>query len=658
MASEDDAREVAKQVMFRRLAAAEKARRLAASHPSFEESQKLIAQQDMEGANGAVGAGLTGALDGIPIAGPILKAGTERAAAGLASLVDGDSYAANLQQAQDASKNAADAHPVIHTAGEVAGAVGGTIPMVMAAPAAFGGGGGSLAARTALSTISGGALGGTDAAVRSGGDRDAVTSGIKWGMGGGLVGPVAGQLVGKGVKSLIEVGKNRLAARAAGIDPEALKFVRRAVTDDALDSAMVQQKLSDMGPEAMLADLGPNLRTQAGALAATPGRGQEIVRKALLDRSAGANARIGSAVDENFGPAPLVSALDAEASSNQQSLSPLYRQAFENAAPYDVTPIAGDLDRQIRVLRGDPQRALQRVRTMLNRYGTEELDTNPRTMFNTRQAIDGLLSTEADPKVISALSDARQMIDDGLTRAVPNIKEADASFAELARQREALGRGQQVLDSGRTAPRPAELDAEITQGAQPQGMQVGPSAVPLRMTQGARAEIDRIVGTNANDIVALNRLIKGEGDWNRARLASLFGQDKADQVIKVLENERAFADTANTVTRNSETAARQAAQAELGGGGVGFGVEESFKAGGVSGAARAAALDKGKKIAAALLPQSGERARESLARTLVQQNRDAVIRALMATGGPAQAPALVSPVVKALLTGGVPAGAR
>lgn len=654
----DDPKELAKQEMFRRLAAAEKQRRLAQSHPSFEESQKLIEQQDMQGANGAVGSALISVADGVPVVGPMMLGASQRGAAALSSLIDGESYSDNLKQAQRITDEANKAHPVIHTAGEVTGAVGGTIPMIAAAPAAFGGGGGSLVARSLMSALSGSVLGGTDAAVRSGGDSDAIKKGIYWGGGTGLIGPAVANAVGRGVKSLIEVGKNRLAARAAGIDPEALKFVRRAVTDDALDPAMVQQRLTDMGPEAMLADLGPNLQKQAGALAATPGRGQEIVRKALLDRSTGANARINATVDDNFGRAPLVSALDAEAVNNQGALSPAYREAFAQAGAVDVTPIADDLTRQIRTLRGDPQRALQRVRTMLNRFGTEELDSNPQTMFQTRQAIDGMLSTEADPKVIAALTDARQMIDDGLTQAVPNIKEADASFAELARQREALGRGQQVLDSGRTAPRPAELAAEIEHGAQPQGMQIGPSAVPLRLTQGARAEIDRIVGTNANDIVALNRLIKGEGDWNRTRLASLFGQEKADRVIKVLENEKAFADTANTVTRNSETAARQAAQSELGGAGVGFGTEEAFKAGGIRGAARSFALEKGKQVAAALLPQSGDRARESLASTLVNQNRDAVIRALVATGGTAQVPALVSPVVKALLLGGAPAGAR
>ncbi|MBW9053463.1 hypothetical protein [Rhizobium mesosinicum] len=553
-------------------------------------------------------------------------------------------------------------HPYVDTGLNIAGGVAGTIPAVMAAPAAFGAGGGGLLLRSAASAATGGAMGGADAAVRSDGDLEQTGLGFGVGAGLGLLGPSIGKAVGAGTRAVMDKFRNWNAARVADIPSDAFTFLRRAVTDDGLDAAGLQQRLAEMGPDAMLADLGPNLQKQAGALAATPGRAQEIVRSALEDRAAGANARINATIDENFGTARLPSALDAEAAANQQAVGPAYRQAFEQARPYDVGPIASDLERQINVLRGDPQRALQRVRGMLNVHNSNVLDTNPVTMFNTRQAIDGMLKVEADPKVVAALTDARQMIDDALTRAVPQIKEADATFAELARQREAVGRGQQVLDSGRTAPRPQELVQEVEHGVQPQGMQIGPSAVPLRLSQGARAEIERIVGTNSNDIAAMNRLIKGEGDWNRSRLATLFGPEKADRVFKVLENERVFADTANTVTRNSESAARIAAQNELGGaGGGGFGLKESFKAGGVRGAARSFAMDKIENIAKALLPDGSAAARENLATALVDRQRDSlanVVRALAVSGNIGKTPALVDPVVKALLLTSGSAGTR
>ncbi len=631
-------------------------------HLSFEEGQALLAaedqQQRMEGASGAVGAALTGLVDGVPVAGPVLRGAGERGAAIASTVMNGGTYDENLKLAQDISQQAQDAHPYVTTGANIAGAVAGTAPLIAAAPAAFGARGGSVLTRALASGTSGAAIGGSDAAVRSGGDVDAIKRGVMWGGGTGLVAPVAANLIGKGAKSLINAGRNWRAARAAGMKPEALSHLSRAAADDGLDAAAVSARLADMGPDAMLADLGPNFQKQAGALAASPGRGQEIVRTALADRQAGANARIGAAIDDNLGPHSIVpSEVNATIQANQQALGPQYGEVFRQPTRYDFTAITDDLDTSIQNLRGDAQRGLQRVRDMMNVHNTNQVTTDPRIAFETRQAIDGMLATESNPKVIGALSETRQMLDDALRASVPRIKEVDANFAELARQREALQRGQTVLSSGREAPRRSELVREVQEGALPQNMQIGPSAVPLRLSQGARAEVERIVGNNANDVSALNKLIKGEGDWNRTRLATLFGQDKADRLIKVLDNERVFADTANTVTRNSETAARIAAQEELGLKGAGFGAAESFKAGGVRGAARSAMFDQASKVAKALLPQSGERAREDLAKALVGSNRSAVVQALM-SGAPREAPRAIDPVTRALLIGGGATGAR
>lgn len=631
-------------------------------HLSFEEGQALLAaesqQQRMEGASGAVGAGLTGLLDGVPVAGPVLRGAGERGAAIASTVMNGGTYDENLKLAQDISQKAQDAHPYVTTSANLAGAVAGTAPLIAAAPVAFGARGGSMLARTLASTGSGTVMGAADSAVRSGGDLDETLRGAKWGFASGLVAPVAANLIGKGAKSLINAGRNWRAARAAGMKPEALWHLSRAATDDGLDAAAVSARLADMGPDAMLADLGPNFQKQAGALAASPGPGQEIVRTALADRQAGANARIGAAIDDNLGPHSVVpSEVSATIQANQQALGPQYGEVFQKPTRYDFTAITDDLDKSIQNLRGDAQRGLQRVRDMMNVHNTNQVTTDPRIAFETRQAIDGMLATETNPKVIGALSETRQMLDDALRASVPRIKEVDANFAELARQREALQRGQTVLASGREAPRPSELVREVQDGALPQNLQIGPSAVPLRLSQGARAEVERIVGNNANDVSALNKLIKGEGDWNRSRLATLFGQDKADRLIKVLDNERVFADTANTVTRNSETAARIAAQEELGLKAGGFGAAESFKAGGVRGAARSVMFDLASKVARALLPQSGERAREDLAKALVGPNRSAVVQALM-SGAPGEAPRAIDPITRALLIGGGTAGAR
>jgi len=627
-------------------------------HLSFEEGAELLAREErMAGPSGTFGATTSGFLEGFPVVGPALLGLAQRGAAGVSSLINGESYENNLTRAQDTTEEAQRQHPYMATGGKVAGAVTGTIPMVVAAPAAFGAGAGNLAVRSVASGATGAGLGGLDAAVRSGGDPDEIWGGTKWGGIAGLAGPAVGMAVGAGVRKVIDGVRTSQAAKAAGTTSAAVKKLAKTIMGDQLDDAAMRSRLADLGPEGMIADLGPNTQAQAAALAATPGEGQQILRSALEARHAGANARLAATVDDTMGRNVVPSQVERGIEANQQLLSPVYRDAFSQARPYDITPIAGDLDRSIQTLRGDAQRALQRVRGMLNVHGSDAVSNDPRVVFQTRQAIDGMLATEANPKVISALTETRQMLDDALTRAVPRIKEADATFAELARQREALQRGQTVLDHGRTAPRPSELAAEVQQGALPQGMQIGPSAVPLRLSQGARAEVDRILGSNANDISRLNKLIKSEGDWNRARLAILFGSEKADKLFKVLDNELTFARTRDVVTRNSETARRQQHLADLDGEADPNFMRNAYAAGGIKGTVRAGGIKAVDKLANMILSGRKEARDAALAEAIVS-NRGALVDALAQAQRTGHPPALLDALTKAILIGGGTAGAR
>lgn len=630
-------------------------------HLSFEEGQKLLAadeqQQRMDGASGAVGAGITGFADGVPVLGPALLGAGQRGAAIASTVMNGGTYNENLRQARDITEKAQNAHPYVTTGANIAGAVAGTAPLVAAAPAAFGAGARPLLQRSILSAITGGAIGGTDAGVRSGGDLEAIGTGFGYGAGAGFAGPAIGNAVGKGVRGLANFFRNGRIAKAAATGRNALSALDESLAADGLDAVAARNRLADLGPNGMFADLGPSTQSKAAGLAAMPGRAQEVVRGAVDSRATGANARIATTVDDTLGRNVVPSEVEAGIVRNQQIVGDEYPELFKGPIRYDFTPVTDDLEKSIKILRGDAQRRLQQVRSMMDVHNTNHVSTDPRVAFQTRQAIDGMLATEADPKVISALSDARQMIDDSLRASVPRLKEVDASFAELARQREALTRGQSVLDHGRTAPRPQELAAEVQQGALPQNMQVGPSAVPLRLSQGARAEVDRIMGSNANDIAALNRLIKGEGDWNRSRLATLFGQEKADELFRVLDNELTFARTRNTIVGNSETARRQQAIASLGGKETPDLVKNSYAAGGIAAIPRATGVKVADKILNTIMGGRNQAANATLAE-LMTTNRDAVIQAIAARRALPTSSPLAERLAKAILIGGGASGAR
>ena len=623
-------------------------------HLSYEEGLALLAEEErrkrMEGGSGAVGAALTSTIDGIPIAGPILKGATERAAAGLSSIINGRSYSDNLSQAQDLTRTAQEEHPVIKTAGNIVGGVGGTLPAIAAAPWAFGAGPGSLAMRTLASTIMGGGIGGTDAAVRSGGDWDEIKAGAGWGAGTGIVGPLAGDLIGKGVTKIVDALRARATAKAAGTTPYALDMVGRAATRDGLDPATMRTMLDELGPDAMVGDLGPNLQGQVAALANMPGEGNALVREALNARQAGANTRLASGLDDTLGAAIVPAEVDDAIAASQRQVAEGYKKVFENAAAVDTRRIAEGLESQMVNLRGDAQSAVRKVRSMLDITGTDVLDPNPGTLFQTRQAIDGMMETETNSKALAALTEVRKQVDKVLARSVPGIKDVDAAYEQLAMQREALQRGQTVLGEGRTVPRPSELEREVAGGAVSTSRFVGPSGVTARLRQGARAEIDRILGNNANDVARLNNLIKSDGDWNRARLTTLFGKEKADRLFQILESELTFANTRNFAIGNSATAGRQQAIKELGGlADPAFSVRDAYSAGGVPGAIRSVGVKAADRLFGNAMAGRQAMKNADLAE-IISSNRDAVLRALAERQMPARIPSRLDPIIRALIS--------
>jgi hypothetical protein len=192
-----------------------------------------------------------------------------------------------------------------------------------------------------------------------------------------------------------------------------------------------------------------------------------------------------------------------------------------------------------------------------------KLITDATTLFNTRDAIDGMITEKTPKDVKRVLSAARTQIDQILGEAAPGIKDLDAKYRELARQKDALDAGGNVLDAGKTAVWPQDNAAAVASGVQPEGSLVGPSASAFRLSQGARADIERIVGTKANDRVALAGIMQGEGDWNLQKLGQLFGPDKAAAMMKIVDQEKQMAGTENLAVNGSKTAAVTAAQADV-----------------------------------------------------------------------------------------------
>lgn len=172
-------------------------------HLSYEEGVAELAKEEQAGMSGKAGSFLTGALEGVPIAGPAILGATKRASAGLASLIDGDSYADNLQRGQEVTEGAKAAHPYTNMAGQVAGNVAALVPLgaTGVGARALGITGPSLLGRAGMSAVSSGAISGADTLARGGDAADALASGgIGLGIGGAI--PLVGAGISAGAKAI------------------------------------------------------------------------------------------------------------------------------------------------------------------------------------------------------------------------------------------------------------------------------------------------------------------------------------------------------------------------------------------------------------------------------------------------------------------------
>jgi hypothetical protein len=445
---------------------------------------------------------------------------------------------------------------------------------------AIGGIGGTIAAIPYASAVKGGqmALGVGAKSVPGAIGRGLVAGALQGGAGGygradetqdagkmAATDAAIGAAFGGVVPAALATGKAAWDKLAAMVTPNDVldsvpKAARKFFVDQfgkRADVAALRGKLDELGPNAVLADVSPEMLGIAQGASSRPSSRQAVV-DALTARDAGKSTRLAQATNETLGPVVEPSRINRAIAENMDEVGNQYGDVIRrNAQAVDTKRIADELDTLAVDLRGPAQKVVREIRSDLNIPGTKELDPSPGALWQTRQSIDGKMRTETDPKALGQLQAARDRIDAELASSVPGIKQVDGRFEELARQRDGLKEGATIFRSGPEAVRPADFAERIAAAPQPKGLTIGPSAEPLRLSQGARAEIDRIVGSNSNDVAAMRQLLKGEGDWNRDKLRMTFGADKADRLLRVLDAEGVMESTFRQVVGGSQTGVKE-----------------------------------------------------------------------------------------------------
>ena len=250
------------------------------------------------GSTGAVNAFTGGAIEGIPIIGPAIKGGTERAAAGIRSLISGQPFADELKAVQDYAGTAGKEFPTTHTAGEVTGGVGS---MVAAGVPALGarllGLTGTLPQMIGRGAVSGGVINAADAAVRG---QDLLTGGAL-GTAVGAAGPVVGRAVGAVAQPVVNTVRGILnpAQEASRRVASAVQRDVQAGAAGLTDAEYAAQRAA--GTPVNLMDLGgETTRAVARSAANTSPEGRAVLNRGIDDRFEGQAGRLDNWLRSTF----------------------------------------------------------------------------------------------------------------------------------------------------------------------------------------------------------------------------------------------------------------------------------------------------------------------------------------------------------------------
>lgn len=485
-----------------------------------------------------------------------------------------DRYDANVKTEKDASAKFEKDNPWTSTGLQLGGGVASMTPL-MAIPrvaALLGAGAGqTMAARIPLGAVSGGGISVADALARD--HNPTIAGGIGTVVGG--VAPVAGKAAGAVAGRVVDALAG-VTGELQGTSRGARTLLRGAGTPEA------QAKYAELGPDAMLMEGTPSTFSVAQGLATRPGEGLDHVVGAVTAREKGNVGRLRTDTDAALGPYQEPGALKARIDEEIAQASKGYAAAAgAGQQRLDVKPIIQQLDEAIATEAGPAQKALKEARSFF--YGpvrdkmpdgtpvygktvtvapdgtvkveaaADKLKSEVYELHRVRMALDDLFDQLGEtPRAQGLITKLRQDLD-GLMPAP--MKAVDRIVEDLSKQKEALKIGQgEILRTGPEAMTPAGLARlEISGGHA--GGPISPGQADM-LKAGVRADVERMTGTQANDVQALRKAVGGEGDWNRKKLEQIFGPSEADSILKSVDREVAFQQAYNKLVNNSQTAQR------------------------------------------------------------------------------------------------------
>ena len=387
---------------------------------------------------------------------------------------------------------------------------------------------------------------------------------------GGALGPVV-PLVAKaasGTYGTIARMANRPQGATAGMERAAVRNVAQSLDADNIP-ATYQQRVAELGPEGMLADMGDNLRMDAGRIARNPGEGRSVVLDALNARKATAPARIRADADVALGPPVNVPEISEQLRKSANAKARPYYEAFERETIKRTAPIENIIKR---AEAGGLASAAKKKLEMAG-FDPDQSSNLPRLL--------NAIKIEADDASSAAYRAGRR----GEGQAYANIArtirtQIDWQTRQRVFQVDSKGAANAVIYPSNyrqarqlAAPGQAIPDAiEAGQSAFSKSLSPDQMAADLRRMNipaqtayryGARDQVRQIMGNNStaygsNADTAARKMLGA--DNARQKLDMIAKPGGADRLLRRVDAETAFERTRDVADRNSITSTMQAAE--------------------------------------------------------------------------------------------------
>jgi len=394
-----------------------------------------------------------------------------------------------------------------------------------------------------------------------------------------LVLPWAGRLIAS------RQGEAQIANELAtqlGVSREAAIIIKKQL-DDGRSVEDTVQALQRAGDQRMVADANEAVQVLLDAAAASSGPGRQAVTEAVTGRVDEASRRILGGLDETIGAPPPAGqrVVDVVAAQSAPARAAAYGEAY--ATPIDFTSDAGRAIEEVvsRIPSNMVQEAFDKANMMMQAQGlrNQQIMANissdgtvtfiqmpsVQSMDYLKQALQDLakkeVNTQGQKTGMGQMYDAlARDLKNAVSAAVPRYGEAVALGKENIMSMDAAEMGQELLRSS------TRIDDVI--GAMKGADKSEKAAIRLGFRRGLDyliGDVKRAAGSSKTEDQLQMRKILQElsSGANRAKVREILGPGQADRLFKQLDEAKAAFELQSAVSVGSQTAVRQAVQADV-----------------------------------------------------------------------------------------------